>query len=104
MSRITLLFLMLLSFIVIAQTRVDTFPSSSLTVDEVILTPLSDGGCVARWCGSAVSDDGGVQLAACTDAVELKATVNQNRCAGLAAAGVNRVGRQLRFDLDAGAQ
>lgn len=103
MNRTTLLFLSLLSFIVMAQNRQDTFDPASLSVDEVHLTTLPDGGCASRWCGSAVSTDGGVQLAACTDSIELRATVNQNRCAGLANAGVNRVGRALRFDLDAGA-
>ena len=63
-----------------AQSRVDDFAAGGLEVDEVHLTPLPDGGCSARWCGSVASSDAGATLAACTDTV----------------------GRALRFDLDAG--
>lgn len=81
-----------------------TFTPASLEVTETTLTPLPDGGCEARWCGRALSDDGGVELAGCTSSTELKAAANQNRCTALLSAGVNRVGRALRFDLDAGTQ
>lgn len=86
------------------QTRTDTFDAQTITITEMVLTPRPDGGCAARWCGEVTSADGGVELSACTDGVELKGATNQNRCAQLGAAGVNRVGRALRFDtLDAGA-
>jgi hypothetical protein len=104
MNRPTLVFIALVALAAASQTRTDTFEPTELVVTEMVLKPLADGGCSARWCGVLPSTDGGVTLLACTAEFELKATVNLNRCAGLAAAGVNRVGRALRLDLDAGAQ
>lgn len=86
-----------------AQTRSDSFNAAAVEIDEIVLRPLADGGCEARWCGGVSSEDGGVRVATCTDDVSLKATVNVNRCAGLASAGANRVSRALRFEVDAGA-
>jgi hypothetical protein len=91
------------SLAALAQSRDDFYDVADAQVTEVVLLPRPDGGCAARWCIAIASADGGAALTACTpDAVELKATVNQNRCAGLASAGVNRAVRQLRFDVDAG--
>lgn len=87
-----------------AQQRQDTFDAAAVTVTEIVLHPLPDGGCDARWCAEATSSDGGVTITSCTpEPVDLKAVANQNRCNALAAAGVNRVARRLNFDVDAGA-
>lgn len=102
MKRLIVFALVAFALVAFAQSRTDTFDPEGLVVTEVVLRPLEDGGCSARWCGDALSTDGGVRLSACTAEATLKATVNVNRCAGLAGAGLNRVGRALRLDLDAG--
>lgn len=88
----------------IAQTRTDDFDGAAVRVEVVQAWPLADGGCQARWCGSITSADGGATQYECTDPVDLKATVNVNRCNGLANAGTNRVLKALRFDVDGGGQ
>lgn len=85
------------------QTRLDQFTSTATSITEIVLNPLPDGGCAARWQGHNVSSDGGTELTAVTPQVELRTSVQQNRCAGLAAAGVPRVNRELRLDPDGGA-
>lgn len=87
----------------VAQTRDDSFDAAAVAITAIQLEPQADGGCAARWCGEIVSVDGGATARGCTDVVQLKATVNQNRCTGLANGGVNRVLRELRFDVDGGA-
>ena len=91
-----------LSFVASAQ-RVDDFTSSGVQVQTVKLSPLPDGGCVAEWCGTVSSADGGVQLYDCA-ARELKASINQGRCAGLVGAGDGPLVRQLRLSMDGGVQ
>lgn len=86
-----------------AQSRADAFDAQRVEVTSTVLDPLPDGGCAARWCGLLTSDDGGTTLRACTELVELRSATNQNRCAGLAAAGVPRIQRELRFPVDGGA-
>ena len=88
--------------VVLAQSRRDTFDVSGVRVDSVHLVPLADGGCSARWCGAATSEDGGVRVNACTDDIALKAAGNVNKCNSLADTGVNRLARELRLDADAG--
>lgn len=88
--------------LVVAQTRSDVFDATQLAVTELVAHPLPDGGCSVRWCGGVASSDGGVSLQGCTEEFDLKGTANQNRCAALSAAGLNRLGRSLRFDVDAG--
>lgn len=95
---------LLLGYSAGAQTRTDDFDGAAVRVEVVQAWPLADGGCSARWCGSVTSSDGGLTQYECTFAVDLKATVNVNRCNGLAGAGANRVLRALRFDVDAGGQ
>lgn len=85
----------------LAQSRTDDFPLASVQVTEIVLTPREDGGCSARWCGSSVSADGGVSVAACTDSVELGG--NLGRCTGLVTAGTLRVAKALRFNVSPGA-
>lgn len=105
MRLFVLLAVALLAVAAFGQQRQDSFDTSAATVTEVVARPLPDGGCEARWCAEVTSSDGGTTITSCTaEFVELKATVNQNRCAGLASAGLNRVLRQLRFDVDAGSQ
>ncbi len=99
----TLVVFAILSAAVFAQSRDDFFDSADLVVTEVVLAPRPDGGCAARGCGTVSTSDGGSQLVACSDLVELKAAVNQNRCNALASAMGNRVANQLRFTVDAGA-
>lgn len=97
------LVIVMIATVVVAQTRSDVFSESAVAVTAIHLQPLADGGCAARWCGELPSEDGGIVLRACTDVVELRATLNQNRCAALEAAGEARVLRELRFPVDGGA-
>ncbi len=85
-----------------AQSRSDSFDALTTSVSEIILNPLPDGGCAARWTGSNVSADGGSTLTATTNSLELTATVQQNRCDGLRTAGIARVNKALRLDPDGG--
>lgn len=95
----------LLSIAVLAQTKTATYDVSNVRVTAVALGPLADGGCAARWCGYVVSsEDGGSAERACTAQREFGQAANQNRCAQLAAAGVNRLARELDLDVDAGSQ
>lgn len=84
----------------LAQTRTDDFPVAAVQVTEIVLSPRPDGGCAARWCGEVNSTDGGTQLAACTDEVELSTPGNGPRCIGLVNAGTLRVARALRFNVN----
>lgn len=86
-----------------AQTRTDDFDATGVTTTVVQLWPLADGGCQARACGEARSTDGGATERECTDAFDVKATVNVNRCNALKDAFAGRLQRALRFDADAGA-
>ena len=104
MKKLAAVAVVVVSLAVGAQSVTDSWDASRVVVESIALGPQPDGGCAARWCGSVASDDGGVIARACTDVVQLKATVNQNRCAGIAGAGVNRLARELRFEVDAGAQ
>lgn len=93
---------LVVSLAALAQSRTDVFDPSQVSVTAIDLQPLPDGGCAAKWCGELPSDDAGIVLRACTDVVELRATVNQNRCAALVNAGAARVLRELRFAVDGG--
>lgn len=87
-----------------AQSRDDSFPLANVEVSRLLLTPLPDGGCLAEWCGTADSADGGVSLPVACITRELSAALNQNRCAALMNAGVGGVAKSLRFPgADAGA-
>ncbi len=103
MRTIALLSLLSFSLVAAAQSRRDDFDTTAYEPTSMVVSPLADGGCEAVWCGQLVSDDAGTMLRACTGVVELKATINVNRCAALAAAGAPRVLRELRFAVDAGA-
>lgn len=92
-----------LAALAVAQTRRDDFDATGVVVTEGHLTALPDGGCAMRWWGFVDSADGGVELTAYTDVVELRGATNQNRCAQLLSAGIGRVSRAMRFDADAGA-
>lgn len=100
-TKLGLLCVAVLGSAVLAQSRVDTF--NAVTTTRATLWPLPDGGCVAQWCGSTTTADGGVTDARCTDDVELRAATNRTRCNGLLQAGEGRIARELRFDVDAGA-
>lgn len=94
--------LVMLAFNAPAQSRLDSFDATTTTVSEIILNPLPDGGCAARWTGSNVSADGGTMLTVTTQQVELQAALAQGRCTGLAGNGVPRVNKALRLDPDGG--
>lgn len=87
----------------LAQTRTDDYDGAAVDVTVVQLWPLPDGGCQARACGQVTSADGGTTSRECTDAFDVRAAVNQNRCNALRDAFAGRVQRSLRFDVDAGA-
>jgi starvation-inducible outer membrane lipoprotein len=92
-----------LSALAFAQSRVDTYSAASVSVTDVQLMPLPDGGCAARWCGEVIATDGETKQSSCTPPVELRGAANQNRCAQLVQAGTGRLLRNLRFVVDAGA-
>lgn len=100
LSTIGLLFV--LSLHAHAQTRSDSFTGAKATVVEIVLNPLPDGGCAARWHATLTSDDGGTTLEAVTPQVHFQAVVQQNRCAGLVSAGANRVLKAFRLPDDGG--
>ncbi len=102
MKPLAALAVVLISVAAMAQSRLDSFDATTTAVTEIILNPLPDGGCAARWTGSNVSADGGTTLTATTPYLELQATVQQNRCAGLVNAGTPRVNKALRLDPDGG--
>lgn len=95
--------LALLAGLALAQTRTDDFDAAAVSTTAVQLWPLEDGGCQARACGEVRSHDGGAVVRDCTDAFDVKATINVNRCNALKDAFSGRLGRALRFDTDAGA-
>lgn len=81
--------------------RTDTFDSGR--VESLKLSPLPDGGCVAEWCGSATSKDGGVKLYDCATR-ELSNATNVTRCQTMLTAGEGPLLKQLRLTADAGTQ
>lgn len=87
----------------VAQTRTDVYEGAPV-IDRMTVFPLVDGGCAVAWCGYVESADGGSRVSVCTDDVVVRATINVNRCNGLASAGIARVQRALRFDVDAGGE
>lgn len=101
--RLFVFLFVLLAVAVFAQSRADSFDASGVAVTSVLLSPLPDGGCVALACGESRSLDGGAVNRECVGPFDLKATVNVNRCNGLATSLVPRVMRALRFDVDGGA-
>lgn len=94
---------MALAFGALAQTRTDTYDAADVAVSSLVLWPLEDGGCSARACGSVRQVDGGAGVAGCTEAFNLRAVANLNRCNGLVGAAVPRLQRALDFDVDGGA-
>lgn len=99
--RFALVVFALVALVAVAQSRTVTWDGTTVQVEQVQLTPQPDGGCLAVWCGSVATDDGPVR--ACSEAMGLKAAAHVNRCSALAAAGTNRVLRELRFNVDGGA-
>lgn len=87
--------------VALAQTRSESWDAAGVAVEEIHLVPLADGGCVANWCGSVTGANGTVARD-CTGNKTLSVAVNQNRCQGLATAGVPRLQKALAFDVDAG--
>lgn len=88
--------------VALAQTRSESWDAAGVTVEEIHLVPLSDGGCLANWCGSVVGVNGTVARD-CTGVKTLTANLNQNRCQGLANAGTGRLQSTLNFAVDSGA-
>lgn len=86
-----------------AQGRTEEYFAADIKINEIILNPLPDGGCTARWGGSVNSSDGGSVVSAVTPTYDLRATIMQNRCEGLRQAGEGRLGLALRVQLDGGA-
>jgi hypothetical protein len=95
--------LALLAGLALAQTRTDDFDAPAVVVTAVQLWPLMDGGCQARACGEVRSLDGGAVDRECTDAFDIRAAGNVNRCLGLRDSFAPRLQKALRFDVDAGA-
>lgn len=95
--------LALLAGLALAQSRTDSFDGAAVTTTAVQLWPLADGGCRARACGEVASADGGTVERECTDAFDVRAAINVNRCNALRDAFAGRLQKALRFDVDAGA-
>ncbi len=81
MKKILAVALLTISAAVLAQTRADSFTASRISVNEVILTPLADGGCAARAGVSLTSDDGGMTLSAVTAQADLTKPAARTQCA-----------------------
>lgn len=84
-----------------SQTLTRTIREAGVVIDSIQLTPLSDGGCAAAWSGRIIADDGDVSLM--SEARELTANVNQNRCEALRAAGAKTIAKKAGIIADAGA-
>ena len=101
MKRIILAVAVTVAAFAYAQTLTRTYNETGVVVDSITLTPLSDGGCAASWSGRAIAVDGDTTLL--SQARELTATVQQNRCDGLRAAGAKALAKQAGIIADAGA-
>lgn len=103
MKKLAMVAVLLCVTVAFAQSRTEEYRAVDVTVQEIVLTPLVDGGCVVRWSGSVTSTDGGSTVAVSTTSADLRTPAMQARCLALAQAGEGRLAVALRLQPDGGA-
>lgn len=103
MKKLAVVVVVFIALTVFSQTRTEEYLASNVKIEEIVLRPLSDGGCTAHWQGYVNSKDGGHILNGVTPVTDLRTAAMQTRCDVLKQAGEGRLAVTLRLQIDGGA-